>query len=68
VLLVALFQTGEFPKQPSVGFFVSLAGLGLSVVWRLLQERMLVLLLRDEELLARIQDVDAGRKLTSSRG
>ena len=55
VLLVALFQGGEPPKKDVVGFLISATALGLTIVWRLLQDRMIGLLKCDEELLTTIQ-------------
>src|SRR3990170_1557415 len=54
VLLVALFQTGDFPNAP-VGTLISLAGAFMSVAWALIQRRALGHLERYEALAERIE-------------
>ncbi|MGD0339923.1 MAG: hypothetical protein ABSB78_14175 [Bacteroidota bacterium] len=54
LLLVALFTTGDFPKQ-NVGIVVSIVGFILSVVWTLIQYRALAHLVFFESVIQRIE-------------
>jgi hypothetical protein len=55
VLLVALFVTGTFPTNPAVGIVVSLTGVLLSTVWRIIQLRSIGHLKRYEMLMDRLE-------------
>jgi len=67
VLLVALFQSGDFPKPPA-GTIISLAGALMSLVWALFHRRVLAHKERFEALIKRIEeDLNIPVKYRTSR-
>jgi len=56
ILFIALFQTGDFPKNNIVGIIISGVGLSLSVVWFLIQWRTLGHIKRYEAVMERAEN------------
>jgi hypothetical protein len=55
ILLVALFTTGEFPKDPWLGVVVTAVGFSLSILWHFIQSRALGHVKRHEALMKCIE-------------
>ncbi|HUY12786.1 MAG TPA: hypothetical protein VMX16_04030 [Terriglobia bacterium] len=56
ILLVALFTTGDLPKNRWVGIVISAVGLAIALVWRAIQKRALGHIARLEELIRKIEE------------
>lgn len=68
VLLVALFQSGDFPR-PLAGTIISLAGALMSLVWTLFHRRVLAHKERFEALTKRIEaELNIPPKYCTTRG
>lgn len=70
LLLVALFTTGDLPKNPIVGIAVAVAGVLVSLVWYLIQNRALGHIARHEQLMKSLEqalELDSELTITNTK-